>query len=95
MQYINTGTFHVYIAPNKLLTYLQLVFVFSNYAPRGMCNIRGNFTTIIILFSKQHNGTSGNLLYISGYLSAAGRCYTFIYRISGFKCDVKILRFFK
>ena len=33
-----------------------------------MCNIRGIFFTIII-FSKLCNGTSGNLLYVSGYQS--------------------------
>ena len=32
-----------------------------------MCNIRGNFA--IIIFSKLRDGTSGNLLYISGYQS--------------------------
>ena len=40
---------------------------FSNCGPRGMCNIRGNFA--IIIFSKLRDGTSGNLLYISGYQS--------------------------
>ena len=33
----------------------------------GMCNIRGNFA--IIIFSKLRYGTSGNLLYVSGYQS--------------------------
>ena len=32
-----------------------------------MCNIRGNFA--IIIFSKLRDGTSGNLLYVSGYQS--------------------------
>ena len=32
-----------------------------------MCNIRGNFA--IIKFSKLRDGTSGNLLYVSGYQS--------------------------
>ena len=63
MQYIITGTFHVILAPNELLT------LFLAITLHVACAIFTVILLYIIIFYKLRDGTSGNLPYISGYLS--------------------------